>query len=185
MATIYQKAERVLVWLGHGDGDLDLDLDRAVAILQSDTDASYNQLWDSLSKILRLPWFTRTWVMQEVALARDVVVFCGNTQLSWDKFMVLCRPKDSRVRPTHRAEVFFVPLYSINLMRDTHRAGIKSDPWWLLRLCRDSNQRTQEIRCTECAACLRPVFESSPTTNLMYRPCTTNLLFSVCFRTVL
>lgn len=34
--------------------------------------------WQSLLWLLQQPWFTRSWVLQEVALAKQVVVLCGN-----------------------------------------------------------------------------------------------------------
>ncbi|KAI1358883.1 heterokaryon incompatibility protein-domain-containing protein [Xylaria arbuscula] len=37
-------------------------------------------------EITNRPWFTRCWVLQEVALASEVVILCGSSSIGWDKF---------------------------------------------------------------------------------------------------
>ena len=39
-----------------------------------------------LVNLLRREWFRRTWVIQEVASARDAVVICGNESMKWEPF---------------------------------------------------------------------------------------------------
>ncbi|KAI2613254.1 heterokaryon incompatibility protein-domain-containing protein [Hypoxylon sp. NC1633] len=41
--------------------------------------------WRPLMRLLEQPWFTRLWVIQEVARARRVTVLLGKTKISWDK----------------------------------------------------------------------------------------------------
>lgn len=45
---------------------------------------SYRQT--DLEELLRLPWFSRIWTFQEVVLASDAVILCGNATLSWSVF---------------------------------------------------------------------------------------------------
>jgi hypothetical protein len=44
-----------------------------------------------LVTLLARPWFTRTWVVQEVVLARKVVVEYGNNSIDWDDIVYACR----------------------------------------------------------------------------------------------
>ena len=38
--------------------------------------------WVALAHLLERPWFTRTWVIQEVALATRAEIVCGDVTLS-------------------------------------------------------------------------------------------------------
>jgi len=42
---------------------------------------------DFINDILNLPWFYRTWTVQELVLAREAVFICGSTCLSWSQFI--------------------------------------------------------------------------------------------------
>ncbi|KAI1321505.1 heterokaryon incompatibility protein-domain-containing protein [Xylariaceae sp. FL0255] len=41
----------------------------------------------AFSNLIGRPWFNRCWVIQEVALARDVVIQCGTASIGWDLFV--------------------------------------------------------------------------------------------------
>jgi hypothetical protein len=45
--------------------------------------------WDSVSKILLRPWWKRVWVLQEVAVAKQVLVLCGNKGTHLKNFAAL------------------------------------------------------------------------------------------------
>ncbi|KAK7186189.1 hypothetical protein DPSP01_005019 [Paraphaeosphaeria sporulosa] len=82
MTQIYNRADKVLVHLGEEDETSDLamecieDFERTV----SDEDARI------VGKLLERPWFSRIWVVQEVARARVAVVICGTYCVAWDCF---------------------------------------------------------------------------------------------------
>jgi hypothetical protein len=93
MATIYNDAKRVCVWLGEGTEStekalsfvgrmLDLDsFDRLVA------DQSSVKDWHALWELMNSPWFSRRWVIQEIALARQATVHCGKARpVQWRDF---------------------------------------------------------------------------------------------------
>lgn len=44
--------------------------------------------WTCLEALTAQPWFTRVWVVQEVGLAREVLVVWGGRELSWDSVMI-------------------------------------------------------------------------------------------------
>ncbi|KAI1461619.1 heterokaryon incompatibility protein-domain-containing protein [Annulohypoxylon moriforme] len=109
MTDIYRKAERVHVWLGEpgyagepedftGD-ELEIavqhidtlwDMDDANHIGSVDigirNKASLHNL-DPLFKLLKRGWFSRRWIVQEVGVAREAVVHCGDKAFSWEKLI--------------------------------------------------------------------------------------------------
>ncbi|CAK7213087.1 hypothetical protein SBRCBS47491_001683 [Sporothrix bragantina] len=113
MPQVYSQAWRVLVWLGEEDEDGSLEgVDKSIAVAKSflpDTpldaeglhqtaQAVMNQSralqaqgkpnfldhdWASLVQLLVRPWFRRKWIIQEVCLAQDAIVYCGNITFPW------------------------------------------------------------------------------------------------------
>lgn len=112
MGKIYRSAVRTVIWLTDGfvgdektftmlrrmqqtvgskiaDGSFDtdsllwkdahLDIEKEV---EKPSDDEVAALW----KVLRLPWFRRVWVIQECALAKDVLVTCGSQEMDWEDF---------------------------------------------------------------------------------------------------
>lgn len=109
MADIYSGATRVIVWLGIADADTDstLDIIRQCSkafdtkakepdqpgINSNHTDLSYgippldDARWKMLGNFLLRPWFKRAWVVQEVALANEVIFYCGTKTISWEQVL--------------------------------------------------------------------------------------------------
>ncbi|OQO04279.1 hypothetical protein B0A48_10890 [Cryoendolithus antarcticus] len=91
MSEIYSKAAKVLIWLGGGNDaskeairflrdDLsDLDEVRALVL-----DRGKAESWGNLVYLMQSSWFSRRWIIQELAFARDAIVYCGNDCLHWD-----------------------------------------------------------------------------------------------------
>ena len=95
MSVIFQKAERVIAWLGEHEDQSEL----AVALVNGTNIGGLEQTVHSNKCLLHLnamvraygrvtnrPWFRRTWVRQEVAAARKMVVRLGNTVIDWGIF---------------------------------------------------------------------------------------------------
>ncbi|KAG8165586.1 hypothetical protein KVR01_004138 [Diaporthe batatas] len=110
MGEIYSTAQQVIVFLGTADDastramDL-LQLTRGLMQASGDVlltrgleDFEKRSLgagippasWADVAQLLCRPWFTRRWVVQEVALARDVTVVCGRHAARWDELCRLC-----------------------------------------------------------------------------------------------
>ena len=104
MTKIYQKAEKVLIYLGNGtkfDPGSSLRIEYLFDFLEKQhryrrsTDGStIADLLDpaksceevvvrDLKILLNHNWFHRIWVIQEVKLAKEAVIFCGPHQLPW------------------------------------------------------------------------------------------------------
>ena len=107
MQKIYSSAECVYIWLGPEGNDSKLALQvlpwlsgvvRKYEDLHSTSCVDWNQSlmpemrvrndkeWKALSDLLRRPWFSRAWVVQEVAFAKNAMVVCGKDEQSWQEF---------------------------------------------------------------------------------------------------
>ncbi|RYO82603.1 hypothetical protein DL763_008186 [Monosporascus cannonballus] len=82
MIAIFRSALRVLVFLGEGSPILN----RLVDYMSNDTGGQLPQVLDFTS-LFRSRWFHRVWVLQEVAVAKSVLVIYGTKQMSWEDFI--------------------------------------------------------------------------------------------------
>ena len=85
---IYSAAANVSIWLGPADEDKGTD--RAIefisSVIQDDdkqrlfTDRNAKN-WSELLKLMRRRWFSRRWIIQELALAKNAEVRCGSKKI--------------------------------------------------------------------------------------------------------
>ncbi len=107
MDKYYSEAQRVLVWLGSSGTYTDLVMDKVKALNKSlnaikkpiliadETIQSHglpvqnDPLWQGIREIFARKWYRRLWIVQEVALASHVVVFCGSKSVEWHELSSL------------------------------------------------------------------------------------------------
>ncbi|KAF5965366.1 heterokaryon incompatibility het-6 [Fusarium coicis] len=87
MGDIYKSARQVVVWLGDAADDSQLVFQHLND--ESNPDSFHSgppppedkrRAW---SAFVKRPWFFRTWVIQEIALAKRVVMMCGEEATLW------------------------------------------------------------------------------------------------------
>ncbi|KAK5653728.1 hypothetical protein OQA88_7884 [Cercophora sp. LCS_1] len=49
-------------------------------------DRIYGQAEESTTRMMRRDWFSRRWIIQEIALAKKAKVFCGSSSMDWVRF---------------------------------------------------------------------------------------------------
>ncbi|KAL5314438.1 hypothetical protein ACEPPN_017078 [Leptodophora sp. 'Broadleaf-Isolate-01'] len=49
-------------------------------------EAAYQKPWADLNTFFKRPWFCRVWVIQEVAVSKEVDIICGSRKASWSNF---------------------------------------------------------------------------------------------------
>jgi hypothetical protein len=103
MRRIYYKAEKVVVWLGAAEDESDLVLQNMEAFLEWNLSVRStgftpgqvgwrllnpppDSLFFALGRFLTRPWFHRVWVVQEMLLAKEAVLLCGNRFVNWNVF---------------------------------------------------------------------------------------------------
>ncbi|KAI0533658.1 heterokaryon incompatibility protein-domain-containing protein [Xylaria digitata] len=113
MGSIYKRSVRTLIWLGNGSvssSNAWLLIDQIYAVFKrenpkaqtladiplkvySDSEFAVSGLpdwahppWEELRNLLRIPWFTRIWVIQEVALSpQDWIILHDQNQYPWER----------------------------------------------------------------------------------------------------
>ncbi|KAK5201593.1 hypothetical protein LTR16_002130 [Cryomyces antarcticus] len=102
MGKIFGGARKVVAWFGEEAEDSKAGLQAASNLLRVMARYPGMQLnninleshglpkpghkrWQALGAVLRRPWFSRVWVIQEVVLSSRVEVACGQVTLSWEE----------------------------------------------------------------------------------------------------
>lgn len=95
MSRVYTRANEVCVWLGEhtDDSKIAIDFIREDILELKNFDAicsdkAYSYKWQALMMLMQSPWFSRRWVVQELALARKATVYCGRDHIAWKDFAV-------------------------------------------------------------------------------------------------
>ena len=107
VAQIYSLARRVCIWLGENDNhneshramDFIPQLVDMVSLDSDTTDEQQAEQWAALSYLIRDPWFSRRWIVQEISHARYATVHCGKRVVHWntlvDAISILVSHEDS------------------------------------------------------------------------------------------
>jgi hypothetical protein len=96
MGQVYNRAINVRIWLGGKSDQSDVSMDYVLEIqkektwgrmIQSeDFTQQINTKWPAIVELMRSRWFSRRWVLQEIALARKASVYCGDKKVTWTDF---------------------------------------------------------------------------------------------------
>ncbi|KAF4304380.1 het-domain-containing protein [Botryosphaeria dothidea] len=102
MPHIYHGAENVCIWLGLEEEDSA----KAMTFIQEcfeidDFDGlfhnDHSEQWYAVSKLMRRPWFSRRWIVQELARARKAEIYCGDhVPINWENFADIISLMSSR-----------------------------------------------------------------------------------------
>lgn len=93
MGDIYRSAARVNAWIG----ETDLDSEYALGYMKHCHDQRLLQSQhhkfvrrrarQSLEQVLYRPYWRRVWIVQELALAKNLMVYCGNMKIEWSELI--------------------------------------------------------------------------------------------------
>jgi hypothetical protein len=98
MSEVYRKAQRVIVWLGPGDSTSELAMTTLNAIdkfSKRDYTRKFESLFgqgevgEALVAFVNRPYFSRMWIVQEIILARQIIIYCGVRSVLWSKLSIL------------------------------------------------------------------------------------------------
>ena len=92
MRQIFKNAKRVHVWLGEAPDELvsafnlvrrvaDANPDQIHTVLEGESSDAWSQ---PLQELLHRKWWSRVWIVEEVALADDVMIRSGKHELRWE-----------------------------------------------------------------------------------------------------
>ena len=150
IGSIFKTADRVLIWLGeHADGSERLfrrsrwSIDRVPA--------------STCHSFLNREYWTRTWIVQEIALAASVLIHCGADHGAWSDLEPLLDPQKNfvwmrdmrglnRWRDDHdRVRALF--HYEARFGLDGHRNY--SDGWPVMRKLYDHVREFRDMKCRD------------------------------------
>jgi len=87
MGTIFRKAKQVAVWLGD---EQDIEEDDIAFLSTEGAKMAHHALSvparRALTQLLSRPYWTRVWIIQELAAASSIIILCGRHKLSWEIF---------------------------------------------------------------------------------------------------
>jgi len=92
IGQIYQQANNVCVWLGESDDSSKLALEFIPRILNLSSldnevrDGAKLNSWRALRDLMSRKWFSRRWVIQEIAFAKNSTIHCGDDIIHWADF---------------------------------------------------------------------------------------------------
>ncbi|KAI0869368.1 heterokaryon incompatibility protein-domain-containing protein [Hypoxylon argillaceum] len=95
MARVYTRAKEVCIWLGEDTDEsktaIDFIRQEIMELKNFDTicsDKRYTEKWQALMMLMQRDWFSRRWVVQEIALATKARLYCGPDSIPWKEFAV-------------------------------------------------------------------------------------------------
>jgi Heterokaryon incompatibility protein (HET) len=89
MCEIYAAAFRVMIYLGGDDADSSIVMGIIAGAHDSHTAAIGDVKQYAVSvfqKFFEHPYFSRIWIIEEIAMVRSAIVYCGADYLGWSKF---------------------------------------------------------------------------------------------------
>lgn len=96
MGQIYNRATHVCIWLGEKSDQSDIAMDYVREIQEEKASGKLSRSdprgyeverkWSALAELLRSRWFSRRWVLQEIALSQRASVYCGDKRVTWVDF---------------------------------------------------------------------------------------------------
>ncbi|SMR49445.1 unnamed protein product [Zymoseptoria tritici ST99CH_3D1] len=90
MVDIYSRANRVVIWLGDEDARSRNAMQFIQDIVKVDSldglvaDQKTIKSWGDLMHLMQNPWFSRRWVIQEMAYAQQATVHLAEIAIPWD-----------------------------------------------------------------------------------------------------
>ena len=116
MADIYNSAANVCIWLGESYEGAKSGFSLVTNIMNfQHFDSIVSQPnradgWSHLVQIINAAWFTRRWIIQEVALSKNATIHCADQVIHWDDFadaVSLMMEKIEAIRGTFRDDETF------------------------------------------------------------------------------
>lgn len=120
MGEVFKMAQTVVVWLGREENNSGLALDtlehlgkqlvythgfvrlRAPEAIEPlwyrpETELPFSrEAWMAITYLLRRQWFNRQWIVQEIQLAENAVLYCGQRSMNWTYFRYALQSLEQR-----------------------------------------------------------------------------------------
>ena len=132
LPTIYRQATQVFGWIGDEAKESNLAIKALLHITSSPSAVATlgKNIWGAIVELFARPWFVRSWIIQEVILARDLYIICGSEKLPWDRLydaVHICEKyaESSMQNLTIPATRNLGPILSLGKTRQMYQRGEK------------------------------------------------------------
>jgi hypothetical protein len=79
-------------------------------------------IWKALADLSKRKYWTRIWIVQEITVAREVKLFCGDDTILWSAFATACKFPPDHLTPW-ASELWAVPTKEGIDVKATRRAA--------------------------------------------------------------
>jgi hypothetical protein len=113
MIATFRSAQRVLIYLGEGD----TKVHRLLEYMSIDQAGTLPDSSDFLL-LFQSRWFYRVWVLQEIAVANELLLTCGSLTITWNDFVIYVKLFQRLVSESAR-QIFLPPVlnYGMQILR--------------------------------------------------------------------
>lgn len=139
MSQIYQRATKVLIWLGDGDEVSNVAFDKINQRLPwADHSAPLERATAStLTNLFNRPYWRRIWILQEILSGYNLEVYCGTKIAPWIHFIAVMRYIDAKVAQEPEE-------------KEKEKSGVAFAKWCVatpgMTILRTQNGQTPEVR---------------------------------------
>jgi len=176
MENVYSNAKCVLVWLGDATKESSIAFDFMHTIIGAENfdrlveQELFAEQWVALESLMRWRWFTRSWIVQEIALAKDAQLYCGKDSIPWTDFchvVGLFKLYHGEIKPHFLREEY---NYSRNLLGEVEALGACQLVHITKNLFRKSNNHEIQRRLVtlECLVSKLTMFDAGREHDLVY-----------------
>lgn len=95
MDRLYTGASQICIWLGQDDQNsrkaikfIKEEINRLKDFDKLCKDSKHAEKWRALLGLMQRDYFSRRWVVQELALARKATVYCGPDEIDWRELAI-------------------------------------------------------------------------------------------------
>lgn len=151
IADIYRNAYQVYIWLGPAYEQSDLAINLFSRKKEKLKDFWWKREAAAVRHLFERPYWTRLWVFQELALASDVVIWCGNKSVPavrFGDFVLHALTTPSRARPREQQNNEYEPILkspAVSMFEQVRDAQTKANRLGLF----DQVIRSQKLQCSE------------------------------------
>lgn len=106
MGAVYSSSIQTIIWLGLASDGSDMGMELVENVSSRDFEIQSMNMkvagWKALYAIMRRPWWSRLWTIQEVGLSKQAIVKCGGKEVDLSKFRELYKLHDQANRDTRK-----------------------------------------------------------------------------------
>ncbi|KAJ8106830.1 hypothetical protein ONZ43_g6928 [Nemania bipapillata] len=100
-------------------------------------------VWGEVMSLFRRPWFRRAWVVQEIIVASNIKVVCGQYNIQWDDLVHVMERVRKALLTTEIDQSAWEPFLALNELRRWEKKSVR---WPILRLLESFRHVDSKLR---------------------------------------